>query len=192
MHRSARVPLLWSCRMNLTSSTCVRKASISFQRARMRSSSFGKSIDMAGLCAVLLVPVAGMFFWCLTPRNPPSMTQLSITEPHFHRLPSVSPPPIHHIRHRGQILDSTSFTQQIPFKPCSKPQRPMWRTGAKRECRNATDQRARNASGSLMNDTHLDNPMALLPRWGTHGRSNRKSTHHASRVRSSPPQRTAP
>jgi hypothetical protein len=35
---------------------------------------------------------------------------------------------------------------------------------AKRECRNATDQRAKNASGSLMNDTHLDNPMALLPR----------------------------
>jgi hypothetical protein len=31
-----------------TSLTCVRKASISFQCARMRSSSLGKSMDMAG------------------------------------------------------------------------------------------------------------------------------------------------
>jgi hypothetical protein len=147
--------------MNLTSSTCVRKASISFQRVRMRSSSFGKSIDMAGLCAVLLVPVAGMFFWCLTPRNPPSMTQLSITEPQFHRLPSIFPPPCHHIIKHSRFFYKMSkclfaTRRSIPSKlylidddcgahaSCSG-------------CRDATSQRARNASARLLNDLPFDN-----------------------------------
>lgn len=42
-----------------TSSTCVRKASISSQRLRMRSSSLGKSIDMAKRGVVEVLPWRG-------------------------------------------------------------------------------------------------------------------------------------